>query len=146
MCIHRSHHKDKIDQGYVGGLVSIAIHEWKPPAKQRWISKKALKSLRGNGLRKSLKEEHDPPVAFYRDQILDYKDLTAARMLKFVRGMKVTLVLAGEDLALTRATEEHGSWKSIRPPGAYDDCDPPIVRVRYPKEEDCNEHLLSKLY
>jgi hypothetical protein len=146
MCIHRSVHKDGLNQAYVGGLVSEAIHAWKPPSTQRWISQSALQYLEGDGQRRSLREEHDPPVAFYRDQILHNESLTADHMRQFVMGMKITEVMPHEDAALTRRTETHGSWKSIRPPDAYEMCVPRIARVPYPKQEACGEHLRAKLY
>jgi hypothetical protein len=67
-------------------------------------------------------------------------------MRQFVVGMKITEVMAHEDAALTRRTETHGSWKSIRPPDAYEMCVPSIARVPYPEEEACGEHLRAKLY
>jgi hypothetical protein len=160
MCIHRSFHKDGLNRGYVGGLVSEAIRAWKPPSTQRRISKSALQHLEGGGERNALKKEHDPPVAFYRDQILHNEFLTADHMRQFVEGMKLTLVTKDEDAVLTKSIEERRpwklirpksikecrSWKSIRPPDAYDLCVPPIAPVAYPKEEGCAEHLRAKLY
>jgi hypothetical protein len=105
LCIHRSFHNDMLNRAYVGGLVSEAIRAWKPPSTQRRISKSALqnpkagqrKSLKIAGVRKSLKKEHDPPVAFYRDQILHNKLLTVDHMREFVKGMRITLVTEDED-------------------------------------------------
>ncbi len=165
MCIHRSFHYDGLKRAYVGGLVSEAIRAWKPPSTQRRISKSALQSLKATqrkktGQRKSLKEEHDPPVAFYRDQILHNAALTDDHMRQFVEGMRITLVTEDEDAVLTKSIEERRpwklirpkgieercSWKSIRPPGAYGKCDPKIEPVKYPKKEACPEHLRAKLY
>jgi hypothetical protein len=146
MCIHRSFHKDGLNRAYVGGLVSEAIHAWKPSSTQRCISESAIQFLEGDGQRRSLRMEHDPPVAFYRDQILRNEYLTADRMRQFVVGMKITEVTQKEDKVLTKRTETHPSWKSIRPPDAYKMCVPPIAPVPHPKEEECVERLRAKLY
>lgn len=152
MCIYRSFHKDGLNPAYVGGLVNAAIRAWKPPSTQRQISQSALQHLRGDdGRRISLRVEHDPPVAFYRDQILHNRSLTAADIRQFVEGMKITLVTQKEDAVLTKSipsrspwkligpkkNQERRSWKSVRPPDAYGMCDPKIEPAEYPKKEDC---------
>ena len=156
MCIHRSFHKDKLKCTYVGGLVSEAIHAWKPPLTQCWISASALRLKAGE--RKSLVKEHDPPVAFYRDQILHKRFLKVDEMRKFVKGMRVTLITNTEDKRLTKSikkrtpwkltgvkgTKERHCWKSIRPPDAYVECK--IETVKYPNIEACPKKLRAKLY
>jgi hypothetical protein len=139
MKIHSAFHAGSIVEGYVGGLVSTAIHEWKAPFAQRWISWCALQFLESGGKLKDLKEEHDPPVAFYRDQLREKPELTADRLLQYLLEMRITYVTRGEDDKLTRA-----GFRSRRPVNAYQICE--IYRITYPPEPECSVNVRRQLH
>lgn len=128
---------------YVGPMVNGAIRGWKAPLSNRRISKQALEHLKGGGAIRALKEEHDPPIAFFRDivrgKVLVNPDAVRDTLTAYLLEMRVTLLTPGEDERLT-----NNDFKSIRPPGAYEFC--LIERVPYPSEDECHPAVRSALY
>lgn len=117
MVLHAGLQSGTLPTAYSGPLVNAAIRSWRPPARQRKISRAALEFLQNGGEARRLVIEHNPPIAFYRDLVRHEQTLSTEMLSGYLKRLVVTRILRQEDANLTRC-----GFKSKRPPEAYRKC------------------------
>lgn len=124
LVVHKALGKGEIHVSYSGPLINAAIRAWEVPIEQRYISERAIAHINADGKRSFLIDEHDAPIALYRDLIRYETDLSPKCIIDYLRQIKLTKITREENGWLDR------EWKSERrPPDAYDHFG--IVRLSY---------------
>lgn len=112
--LHSSFRADDSLKAWVGPLVNAIIRSSRAGVFPLQISVKAYKALQ-EGRKTTM--EHDPPISFYRDLIIEAPELQASQILGALELLRVTQISLEENQDLT----DRG-WKQNRPEDAYKQC------------------------
>ena len=116
LVIHSAYHTGRLSETWIGALVDKIIRCSGAGRDPLRISEGAYGALQ-EGRRPRTTLEHDPPISFYRDLIIEKRDLTADQLIEALGLLRVTQILSDEDLKL----RDRG-WKQNRPKDAYQQC------------------------